>query len=321
MCNFLNTLQHRFFAHALATSQACLLLWALVANPAHAEQSINVSVLYPDTSVTHSRLYQTIIDGMVTDSNINIMRKGFGKNTPVNDIHKLITDNNSHAAIILGKQGRELSQKLNIDIPVITGGHILADKDRASVSLAADPARLFQMLKQLQPDTQRVIVIHSAINTGWMIKQAEVAAKEMGLQLLKHNLEHREDISVLFKSILNEARSGRDAIWLPLDPAIPTREILPHLLKMAWEKNLTVFSNNPVDVKKGILFAMYPDYSNMGKQLLELVRTRLQNRDNASPEASRYLNAALNTRTASHLGISVDKQLQSNIKLIFPRRQ
>ena len=99
---------------------------------------------------------------------------------------------------------------------------------------------------------------------------------------------------------------------------MPLNQLLPVLLRESWDRNLILFSNNPIDVAKGALFALYPDYPAMGKQLAERAKKQATKSAATGPEASEHLNAAVNTRTAAHLGIVLgERQLQA-FERIFP---
>jgi len=114
---------------------------------------------------------------------------------------------------------------------------------------------------------------------------------------------------------------GRDAIWLVLDPVVPVKALLPELLKVAWKKRLVVFSGNPYHVKRGTLFALYPDYSGLGHQLIDLVLLEIKSGVAVRHQVSRSLNSAINVRTASHLGAKTKNIDASSFSLIFPARQ
>jgi len=285
-----------------------------------ADESINIAVLYPESNPAYTRLYQTIIDGMHNSGSATVNQYQFSKQPDIREINNWLYEKQAQAVIVLGKAGIQLSLELELDIPVITGAHILAYKNRSGVSLAADPVQMFRKLKQLGPKVRRVFVIHSEKNTGWLINQAALAARKQGLQLESLKIENMQDLRLAIESILAKLQKGSDAIWLPLDPAVPTRLVLPKLLTVAWQKELIIFGNNPIDVKKGILFAMYPDYTSMGKQLLAMARSRISKTSKAQPEASVYLKTAVNNRTASHLGITLNLHLLEQINLLYPRR-
>jgi len=308
---FRNTLQHFV---------VLVFLCVFVNQSAYSRDSLNIAVLLPESSPAHHRLYQVIIKGMQVHDNVVINQKQFSRQTDTQQLSDWVIEQNSHAVVILGKSGVTLSRKLKLNIPVVTGAHILAPDNHSSVSLAADPVQMFQRLKQLSPSIRRVFVIHNEANTGWLIRVGEKVARQLGLQFEQLEIDSPDDVRPVVTRLHERAEQGRDALWLPLDPAVPTSIVLPNLLKVAWQKELIIFGNNPLDVKKGILFAMYPDYTSMGKQLLAMVQARIKGVDAVRPEASIYLKMAVNNRTASHLGITLAPALLEQINLLYPRR-
>jgi len=271
-----------------------------------AGSKLNIAVIYPKSERV-SKLFDIIIDGMKTHDDINFHRMAINDKTSSLDIKKWIDQYDWNAIVALGKQGSQLGRDLDLGVPFVTGAHIIAKPDQATVSLAADPWQLFKRLKELKGNVKRVFVVYNQANIGWLMEQATRAADELQLNLIKLSVHDARQVTAAFDRILQKARPGEDAIWLPLDPIIPTKVVLPILLKYAWNKNLVVFSNNPMDVKKGALFAMYPDYYAMGKQLVELTLTRVKKNSLVKPEASRFLKIALNRRTALHLGIKLSQ--------------
>jgi hypothetical protein len=76
-----------------------------------------------------------------------------------------------------------------------------------------------------------------------------------------------------------------------------------------------------VDVAKGALFALYPDYPAMGRQLVERAKRQAARPSLSGPEASEHLRGAFNTRTASHLGIAPSGRVLNSFDRTFPEDQ
>jgi len=282
-----------------------------------AANKLNIAVIYPKSERV-SKLFDTIIDGMQKHHDINLYSMAINKETDTSDIKKWIDQYECNAIVALGKQGSQFSRYLDLGVPLITGAHIIAQPNQATVSLAADPRQLFNKLKELKQNVKRIFVVYNQSNTGWLMQQATRAADELQLDLIKLSVNNTRQVTVAFDNILQQANPGEDAVWLPLDPVIPTKVVFPILLKFAWNNNLTVFSNNPMDVKKGALFAMYPDYFAMGRQLVELTLARINQNGLAAPEASQFLKIAVNRRTALHLGIKLSRINALNFNLLYP---
>jgi putative tryptophan/tyrosine transport system substrate-binding protein len=289
---------------------------ALLALAGAARAETRVSVLYPDSSAPYVKLYQTIIDGMAQAGDLRLQSRAVSDRDTADDLRNW--SQTSQVTIVLGELPPAITAPLAATMPMIHGAATLNDNNLPGVSLAASPAQLFKRLRQLKPDVDRVYVVFRPPATGWLITAAKLAAREQGLDLQALACDDAQQAGAAFGRALQQARPGRDAIWLTLDPVVPLNQMLPVLLRESWDKQLVLFSNNPVDVAKGALFALYPDYPAMGRQLAERAKKQMTKSATTGPEASERLNGALNTRTAAHLGITLTDQQRQAFDRIFP---
>ena len=189
----------------------CLLL---VAQLTFAANATRIAVLYPESGSRVSQLYASIILGM-QDSGVSIQSRELTADVSADDIRQWLHDQGSKAVILLGKQGLKFSQQLEVSIPVITGAHVSVQEDRSAVTLAADPQQLLRLLKQLKPGIRRVHVIYNKTNSGWLIAQAQRAAKQSGIKLNAIESDSMLASGQALKQVINQAEAGHDAIWLP----------------------------------------------------------------------------------------------------------
>jgi putative tryptophan/tyrosine transport system substrate-binding protein len=301
---------------SLAALTLCLLALA-----GRADAQTRVSVLYPESAPAFARLYQTIIDGIAQTADVRLQSRAVSDRNAPEEIRTWASANQSQVAIVLGEIPSAVAVSLTAAGPVIRGADALNDNSLAGVSLAASPAQMLNRLHQLKPDVDRVFVVYRPQAIGWLIAAARAPARELGLELVATPSEDVQQAGAAFTRILQQARPDKDAIWLTLDPVVPVNQMLPVLLRESWDKHLVLFSNNPLDVAKGALFALYPNYPAMGRQLAERAKRQVARPTLGGPEASEHLHGALNTRTASHLGIVVgDRQLQA-FDRVFPEEQ
>ncbi|MGA7594460.1 MAG: hypothetical protein WCA64_04610, partial [Gallionella sp.] len=122
-----------------------------------------------------------------------------------------------------------------------------------------------------------------------------------------------------YQKIFSQADGHTDALWLPQDPTtVEESSILPMVLQDSWNNNLAVFSSNFGYVQRGVLFSLYPDNLGLGKSLAGLAQEILisGNYGKHGLMPLRDVKGAINSRTAKHLGINLNR-LQSFNK-IFP---
>jgi len=276
-------------------------------------------VLFPESGKRASRLYKGIIENMQQHEAVLISSRKFSADANPASIQQWLRDENIQAVILLGKKGLQFSLKLNLNIPLVTGAHLGSLPSRSAVTLSADPQQLFSQLKKLKPNIKTVHVVYNKNNSGWLIKKAEVAAKNNQLQLKATQADTVQASGIALKTITQNIDARSEALWLPYDRAVPVKPLLFDLLKKAWKDNLIIFSGNPYHVQQGVLFAMFPDYAKLGRQLIDLSLKKLQKDDAINIEPSQYLNSAINVRTASHLGIIVSSNDRNDYKMVFPK--
>lgn len=290
----------------------------LIASSAPAETRIGV--LYPESTPAFQKLYQTITSGMGQATDVRVQSRVVSEKDSVDKVKSWLESGQCQVVISLGNLPAALTGPLSADLPLIYGAGALNDNNIPGVSLSSSPGKLFNLLKQLKPDVERVYVVYRPQATGWLLSAGKAAARDQGLELIATPSDDIQQAGAAFARILQQARPGKDAIWMTLDPVVPHNQMLPVLLREAWDKQLVLFSNNPLDVSKGALFALYPDYTAMGRQLAERAKKQLGRNPLSSPEASEHLNGALNTRTASHLGIVLTNQQQQSFQQFYPER-
>ena len=97
--------------------------------------------------------------------------------------------------------------------------------------------------------------------------------------------------------------------------------MLPWLLRTAWDEGLPVFSSNVAHVRRGALFALYPDNIGLGHHLGTTAMSMLSS--GSSPprglQALRQVLTAVNVRTARHLGLDLEASAQA-IHLVLPEQ-
>lgn len=247
------------------------------------------------------------------------------KNSEPELLNKWITKNQIQIVIALGKQGVDQAKALPQGMPVIAGAILEpADREMANISgitLAPDPYELFDRLRKLVPEIKRVTIVYSDKHNGWIIDYAKSAAAKFGLELKVFEATNLVEAASLYRKILESDLSISDAIWLSQDNiTVDSKTILPLLLKEAWDRNFIVFSSNPSDVKRGVLFSLYPDNNRMGVSLGELAIGIVTNKPRSSQQfiPLKDLLIAVNIRTAEHLGLKLSQMDINNFNLVFP---
>jgi putative ABC transport system substrate-binding protein len=300
-----------------------------------AAQTATVAVIYPDLQEPYRSVVSSIIEGIQEKIKEPVKLFPLGDDAKPEQLKSAIDPEHIGAIIALGRSGLAAAQQWQGEIPIVVGALLLTPdkKDRgiAGISLAADPEEFFTYLEQLAPAVKRVHVVYSPQNSAWLIQAAKGSANNRNFQLIAYKSADIKSSALIYRDIINKSRPGEDAIWLLPDPvAVDDRVILPLLLRGAWDQNILVFSSNPAHVRRGALFALFPENKEMGKSLAKMTDIYVKERmtdiyvkggeepleNNIVP--LRDLQAAINVRTAEHIGLSISDEQRQKFSLVFP---
>lgn len=285
-----------------------------------------IAVLYPDIGEPYRSIFAKIIEGIEDKIRSRVASYAVGSNFNTQDLASELKRQDIRVVIALGRNGLKAAATLDKDIGIIVGGVIAAsDNDArggAVLSLAPDPALLFARLKAVSPKTRRVFVVYDPRQNGWLLKLAREAAHDQGIELVAQEAGDLKTALVFYQSFFASADTRRDALWLPQDNAtVDESTVLPLVLQESWSKGVPVFSSNVSHVRRGALFALYPNNIELGRNLgaaaLGIVSGGQMGRGMLP---LRDVLTAFNTRTASHLGLNLSVVQQQGFDLLFPEQ-
>lgn len=284
----------------------------------------SLAVVYPDIGEPYRSVFAKIIEGIEDGARHAVRSYPVAPNVEPADLNAQLKRNGTKAVIALGRQGLKAVSGIDRDIPVVVGG-VLAipeaeNRSLMGVSLTPDPALLFSRLKSLLPGIKRVFVVYNPQNNEWLIRIAREAAKAQGLELVAYEARDLGTAARMYEAAFASSDGRRDAVWLPQDgTTVEESTILPLVLKESWNRNVPVFSSSFLHVKKGALFALYPNNVELGRTLASsalAVMSGDSRRRGVVP--LREVQTAVNLRTASHIGLVIGYQQQRSFDSIFP---
>lgn len=285
-----------------------------------------IAILYPDIGEPYRSVFFKIIEGIEEKARSKVTSYAVGSNFNAQELSGELKRHDIRVVIALGRNGLKAASSLDKEIGIVAGGVIsVPDADTrggAVLSLAPDPALLFARLKDLSPKTQRVFVVYEPRQNGWLIKLARDAARAQGIELVAQEAADLKSALGLYQAFFASADARRDALWLPQDSAtVDESTVLPLVLQESWVKGLPVFSSTVSHVKRGALFALYPNNMELGRNLAISalgIASGVPSAKGVLP--LRDVLTAFNTRTASHLGLSLSTVQQHGIDLVFPEQ-
>jgi putative ABC transport system substrate-binding protein len=285
-----------------------------------------LTVVYPDIGEPYRTVFTSIIEGIEDVAKTRVRSIAIPANTDPAELNSQLRQMGTKVVIALGQQGWKATANLDKDIALVVGC-VLRTPDGGNrtligISLTPDPAHLFARLKSLQPTVKRVHVVYSAQANDWLIKLARDAARAQGLELVAHEARDLSGAAKLYSTVFADAVSGRDAVWLPNDSkTVDENTILPLVLQESWARGVPIFSSNFAHVKKGALFALYPNNFELGRDLASVAGSALgADAEKRGFSLLQAVSVAVNLRTASHVGISIASHQQRSFTSVFPEQ-
>jgi len=202
------------------------------------------------------------------------------------------------------------------DVPVVYAmvlnpPTVIGDRRRniTGASMNVPVKSTMEWVRKLGPQIRRVGVVFNPAKTGYLIHQAEPAAREQGLQLVVKQIRSpREAISALDSL----AESGIDALWIPPDETILAPEVVEHMLLLSYSKRLPVIGLSERQAQLGATLSLqYGSSEDIGKQAAELANSILEGRQASElPYTTvRQLNVTVNLKLAQKLGLDVPESI------------
>ncbi|WP_229217962.1 ABC transporter substrate-binding protein [Rugamonas apoptosis] len=281
-----------------------------------------LAVLYPDIGEPYRKVFTEILEGIEDQAQSHVHGYPVAASADPVELQATLKNSGCRVVIALGRQGLKTASGLDLPLGMVVGGvSSVPDAEKLNgISLTPDPALLFSQLKGLLPGVRRVIVVYNPQTNEPLIKLAREAARAQGLELLTLEASDLAGAVRRYETALAGADGRRDALWLPPDPlTVDDGVIVPMVLRESWNRNIAIFSSSIVHVRKGALFALYPNNFELGRDLATLALARL-NGDLARRGVAplRAVRTALNTRSASHMGLIISTSQQRSFDAIFP---
>lgn len=175
------------------------------------------------------------------------------------------------------------------------------------VSLALEGSSVIQHIVHFLPSINRLFIIQNsslqAIDTQSIPNTSSIQKPKM---IVREGSDMIATIRLLGHCVEEEATIN-DAIVIPAD--LPNN-ILFEIVKIAWDRKITLLSVNITHLDSGVLMILYPDYERLSDQLSRMTVT-------PAFENTKFLSVALNNRIAQHLDLNFDQPLLNQFEIIL----
>ena len=305
---------------AIALCAAAWLLPRTWANAAEGQRGL--AILYPDIGEPFRSVFLKIIEGIEEQARTRIPAFAVGANVNIQDLSNELRRQDVRVVIALGRNGLKAASAID-QMGIVAGGVLSvpeADARRFTVhSLAPDPALLFGQLKNLMPTAKRVFVVHDPQHNAWLMRRARDAAHAFGVDVVVQEAEDLKTALRFYQDAFAGADPKRDVVWLPQDSTtVDETTVLPYVLQESWNRGVVVFSSSLAHVRRGALFALYPNNLELGRSLANSALAAMgASHPSRGVLPLKEVLVAVNLRTANHLGIQLGARAQG-FDLVFP---
>lgn len=281
-------------------------------------------MVYPELGEPFKQIFASIIDGIEEKLRGPVTSRAVASGATPAEVADELRKRDIKVLIGLGRGGMRIAAALAGDLSVLVGCVVSVQESESRAfpvyTLAPDPALLLSRLRRLMPAARRVHLVFDPRTNGWLARLAREAARAEGLELMAQEATDQAGALRLYSQLLASADPTRDALWLPQDPTtVDDNAVLPLVLRDGWNRAIAVFSSHVAHVKRGALFSLYPDNVELGRSLAASAQRLLGNPRavQAGVLPLRETRAAINVRTAAHLGLDV-AAVQSTFDLVYP---
>jgi len=271
-----------------------------------------IAILVPSSNHELSAVFELIIDGIKQSTpqfkkNIRLLT-----DSNQNEIKKWLVSNKFLAVVTIGNKTTDLSYSLPIPYPVITTGTLLSDdKSYRGISLSIAEDTLKKTLHRYLPHIKKLHIGDEGDNIIWFSANLDPP------QIIRQKIAHEQKplVQYLWKTI-NHVDPKTEAVWINNNIE---HIFLYKLAERAWERNVTLISNNTSHLESGTLLAIYPDFKGMGQETGRLLTGIFQKNDPSSLqfEPLRSVHLGINLRTAQHLGVEISSETEDDFKVII----
>lgn len=213
-----------------------------------------------------------------------------------------------------------LFAKINfINIPVVFSmvlnpveNNIVASFDGAAdeitgVCLNIPVKAQLEAFKEVKPDIRRVGMLYDAKTNTRLAREAEAAAKDIGVELVSQPVFSEKSISSELDVVLAEA----DSLWAAPDPMIYNSSTARQIILTTLKDNIPFMAFSRNFVKAGALMALECDYHDIGSQAGDMAMKIMDRKSAAgiAVEFPRRTVLIINKRTADTIGLKIKKSV------------
>jgi putative ABC transport system substrate-binding protein len=185
------------------------------------------------------------------------------------------------------------------------------------VPMEPDPTSILTAIKAVAPAVRRVGLIYNPATSELFLPAAQRGAGELGLILVAHPVSGPAEV----KEAARAMPGAIDALWLPPDPKLFSKEVFIFLLGFSAERSVPLIGFIDSFTQAGALASVSADYPEMGTRAGRLAsEIALRPPDKRTPVPGLSFSPGkltINLKTAAALKVTVSPTALSMAKQVF----
>lgn len=184
------------------------------------------------------------------------------------------------------------------------------NKNITGVSLSVPVIKQFSTFKEIIPNLKTVGVIYSPDENSELIKEAEISAKKLNIDLIAADVNDENDVPRTLNNLIRIV----DVIWMIVDKAVNSIESRRHIIMEGFRNDIPVIGPSENYVVAGAAFAISADYKNVGWQTGKITVKILEGNE-PSQLPCEYPNKTviyINEKIINSIGIKIPNTILQN---------
>lgn len=163
-------------------------------------------------------------------------------------------------------------------------------------------------LRSVMPGRTRIGVLYDEDQSGAFVREARLAAKHQGLDLVAIALQKHEDIPHVLRALLPKI----EVLWLIQDQLVVSESAIPFFIESTLSAKIPLFTFSSTLVQQGAVSALVVDPWTVGQQTARLALSQLAHQraiSSGQMDPPDHPQLALNLNSAEYLGLTLNPEL------------
>lgn len=245
-----------------------------------------------------------------------------GSKTSQQHMAEEISEAKPRLVLAIGLVAAELAKEYIKDVPALyimvsnPKKYGLVGNNIAGITLNIPVDVQFKTYKAIVPRLKSVGVIYNTNNSDDLIREANAAAKKLGLKLVAVSVSSQKEVPEALRNMLGKV----DALWMVPDQTVVTTDSFKYFLATTLENGVPFLAASDIFVEAGALASLTPDYTDAGRQGCQLAMGFVEGQIALADVAARpprKINLSLNLKTAEKIGLVIPKLVIESAKQVY----